>query len=257
MDTDTAQTSEFSMRSVDRVCDLLDALADHPEGVALVDIAGTTGLPRSSAFRYLSALESRHYAERATDGATYTLGAAFRRQFSVDVERLADVARPHLERLRDELGETTNLGWLDGTRIRHAVVCEAREMMRLAAQVGDRNYIHSTAMGKAIAAGLPDDRVRALIRAVGMPSVTDATITDIGAFLADLAHVRRVGYGIDDSENQLSGRCVAVRIDGVAVPAAVSVSAPEIRLAAEDVPKVAEKLRLVAERIADRMQQLR
>ena len=253
MAAETDAVASYPIRSVDRVCDILDTLANAPAGVTLTEVADATALPKSSAFRYLSALEARHYVERGHDAGTYRLGLAFRPQHTRGVARLAELARPALERLRDKLGETTNLGLLDGTSVVHSVVCESPHMMRLAARVGERGYVHATALGKAMAAALPEDRVRALIDVAGMPSFTKATITDLPTLLTELEQVRQQGYAVDERENQDEGRCVAVTIPGLGFAAAVSVSAPAARFDVDAVPTVARALRKVARDLSKQM----
>lgn len=253
MVAETEPAAAYPIRSVDRVCDILDTLANSPDGVTLTEVAETTGLPKSSAFRYLSALESRHYVARGHDAATYRLGLAFRPQHTRGIARLAELARPALERLRDKLDETTNLGLLDGTNVVHSVVCESPQMMRLAARVGERGYVHATALGKAMAAGLPEDRVRSLIAVAGMPSFTDTTITDVDDLIAELDQIRQQGYAIDEEENQAGGRCVAVVIPDLGFPAAVSVSAPAARFESDEVPTVARALQRVAKDLSRQM----
>lgn len=250
----TEEKAPYSIRSVDRVCDILDALANSRSGVKLTEIALIVALPKSSAFRYLSALEARHYVQRENDSITYRLGPAFRTQSIVGEARLAALAQQPLEQLRDKCGETTNLGILDGTLVMHRIVCESKQPMRLAARVGDREHVHSTALGKAMCAALPDAQVRSIISASGMPRVTSSTITNVDEFFAELARVRAQGYAIDNAENQPDGRCAAVAIPDLPFPAGVSVSAPARRFRLEDVPAVARQLRRIAVELAAKMQ---
>lgn len=244
----------YPIRAVDRVCDILDVLANGGGGASLSEVAEQTGLPKSSAFRYLAALEARHYVERETDGAAYRLGLAFRPQMTHGVDRLAELARPGLEKLRDRFEETVNLGILDGSQVVHVIVTESPHMMRLAARVGERGFLHCTALGKAMAAALPEDRVRAMLDTSGMPPFTDATLTDPEAYLRELARTREQGYGIDEAENQPAGRCVAVAIDGLGFPAGISVSAPAARLSLKKVPEVVASLQKLARKLARAMQ---
>lgn len=247
--SEPGEGAAYASRAVDRVCDILDALANTP-GVSLSEVAETTNLPKSSAFRYLAVLEARHYVERDVDQSLYRLGPAFRPQNDNYLVRLVEAARPELERLRDKTGETTNLGVLDGTYVIHQLVCESPHMMRLAARTGERGYLHSTALGKALAASLPPERVRSILAAAGMPGLTVRTITTEAAFEAELQRVAERGFGLDEAENQDDGRCVGVMIPGLPILAGVSVSAPATRLAVEDVPAVARDLQRTAARIS-------
>jgi IclR family transcriptional regulator, acetate operon repressor len=250
-----AEVGAYPIRSVDRVCDILDALANSGSGITLTEIATLVDLPKSSVFRYLSALEFRHYVQRAPDASTYRLGPAFRPEYSLGVSRLVAFAGPQLEQLRDKCGETTNLGILDGTAVVHRIVCESASPMRLAARVGDRENIHATALGKAMSAALPDAQVRSILNATGMPKLTPSTITNIDDFLAELEKVRNQGYAVDDAENQADGRCVAVAILDLPFSAGLSVSAPASRLAPTDVPAIAKQLRRIGQKLASQMRQ--
>jgi DNA-binding IclR family transcriptional regulator len=101
---------------------------------------------------------------------------------------------------------------------------------------GSQTYLHSTAMGKALLAEMPDDEVRALLGERPLPRLTVHTRISLQQLLADLAEVRRVGFAVSDEENRhgfysagaairdASGLAVAV-ISG-AVPAA-SLRAPQ------------------------------
>lgn len=242
----TAENSAYPLRAVDRVCDILDILANATDGASLSEVAESAGLPKSSTFRYLTALEARRYVERDPESGSYRLGVAFRPQNTRAIDQLTDLARPALEKLRDQLRETTNLGVLDGAFVVHTVVAESPHMMRLAARVGERGHVHATALGKVMCATLPEDRVHSILAAAGMPRFTDATIVDPDEYLRELEKVRSDGYALDDAENQPSGRCVAVAIDGLGFPAGVSVSAPADRLPLENVDKVVRQLRKLA-----------
>lgn len=238
----SSERGNYPLRAVDRVCDILDILANSSTGASLTTVAEDAGLPKSSVFRYLSALEARNYVERDEEGAVYRLGLAFRPQNTRAIEQLVHVGKPEIDRLRNQLQETVNIGVLDGASILHVAVSESPHMMRLAARVDERGSIHSTALGKAISSTLPDSLVRSMLATSGMPELTKATITDPEKFLSALGDVRRSGFGMDDEENQPAGRCVAVPIPNFGLPAGISVSAPLDRLPMEQVPAVVAEL---------------
>jgi IclR family acetate operon transcriptional repressor len=154
-----------------------------------------------------------------------------------------------MQRLRDRFGETVNLAVLDGNRIIYVEILESARTMRLAARVGDRVPVHSSALGKAICATLADDEIVEILRAEGMPKMTGNTITRIPDFLAAVERVRAEGHALDDREHEDDGRCVAVAIAGSGVPAAISVSAPAVRFAPADVGPVADALMAAAREI--------
>lgn len=241
----------YSIRAVQRVCDILDLLQRNPDGVSLMEIAEATSVPKSSAFRYLSTLESRRYIERSHDSETYKVGMAFLPLRSMQLGQLAERARPYLDALCMEFGETINLGLLDMNHITYIEIVESPKAVRLAAKPGDRGPIHATALGKAIAAHLPEDQVRAILKAEGMPSVTPSTITKLSAYLTELEGVRANGYALDNGEEDPDGRCVAVPILGSRLPAALSLSSPASRFPLDQVADVAKALADSAAKLAD------
>ncbi len=99
--TDVRQTL-YPLRAVDRVCDIIDLLAEHPSGITLSNLAATVGLPKSSAFRYLAALEARGYVIRSDDGTGYRLGSPVDGAQPIGpgrLERLVTFAKPLMARL--------------------------------------------------------------------------------------------------------------------------------------------------------------
>lgn len=234
-------SGRYSVRAVERVADILDTLQRAEGGVSLVTLAEVTALPKSSVFRYLATLEARGYVEKDPDSGDYTLGVALPSQ-QRHFELLSARARPVLERFRDRFGETVNFGVLDGDRVLYLEIVESHRAMRLAARRGDRDYVHSTALGRAIAANLPEEQVRRIVASAGMPALTTRTLTSADELIASLADVRANGYAIDDEENEEGARCVAIALPDARVPAGISVSAPAVRLSREDAARVAAAL---------------
>ncbi|WP_235022794.1 IclR family transcriptional regulator [Amycolatopsis alkalitolerans] len=245
-----SEERDYSVRAVERVCLILNLLQESVDGIGLNDVAQTTGLPKSSAFRYLWTLENHRYVERDQDTSLYRLGLGFVGMQSRHLEILRERARPTLENLRDEFGETANLGLLDGDHIIYIDIVESRRGVRLAATRGDREPVHCTALGKAIAAQLPEDRVRRLLNETGLERRTANTVTTVDDFFDELAKVKRLGYAVDDRENEEDGRCVAAPLLGTHLPAAISVSGPSSRFTLQEVKKVAKTLLDVAAGIA-------
>lgn len=241
----------YTVRAIDRACDILDLLIDQPDGMAIKDLADNTNVHRSTIFRYLRTLESRRYVEHDAETGVYRLGLALLPLYAHQADNLVQRTRPHLEWLRDQFDETANLGILDGSKVLHLDIVESRKAMRIASRLGDRDAIHSTALGQAIAASLPLERVTAILDKEGLPAFTDNTITDRSAFKARLQEVRDKGYAFEDGENEAEGRCVAVPLLEGRIHAAVSVAAPAARLPDDRLSSFVAALSDVAERIAN------
>ncbi len=117
----------------------------------------------------------------------YALGPRLIRLGESASRLLGTWARPYLARLVEETGETANMALLDGDEIVYVAQVPSKHSMRMFTEVGRRVLPHSTGVGKALLAGVPDDEVRALLARTGMPAATEKTITTPDGFLAALA----------------------------------------------------------------------
>jgi IclR family acetate operon transcriptional repressor len=117
-------------------------------------------------------------------------------------------------------------------------------------EVGRRTFPHSTAVGKAILAHRPDDEVLRLLKRTGMNRHTDHTITDPDQFLAALAETRARGYALDDGEQEVGVRCIAVVVPEAPQPMALSMSGPLPRMGDDVVRRAAPLLHKTAAAIS-------
>lgn len=239
----------YGIRAVDRVCDLLDTLAAADGPASLTTLAKASGLPKTSAFRYISSLVARNYVERIGDTNDFRLGAGVHSLQAPHLERLAQIARPHLEALRDEFGETANLGILVGREVAYVDIVESSHSVRLAARPLDRDELHCTALGKAILAGMSTEAAARLVGEQLRPRTERSIVTWV-ALRGDLELARTQGYAVDDEENEIGGRCVAVAVPIAAPRIAISISSVTPRLSMDDVPAVAARLRETASALA-------
>jgi IclR family acetate operon transcriptional repressor len=247
----STERPDYSVRAVNRVCDILDLLRLSTEGASQTKVATASGLPKSSALRYLATLEARKYIERDPHTGLYGPGSVFGVPVTVKLESMRRLAVPLMEKLRDELQETVNLGVLDGEHVRYLQIVESPRAVRLAARYHERDPLHSTALGKAIAISLSEAHVRSILEKAGMPAFTVHTIISVEEYFAELAKVRSRRYSLDDAENIMDGRCAAVPIDGLSIPAALSVSAPAERFSLEHVHEALPAMHRTATAIAD------
>ena len=243
----------YRIRSVERTLEILELLSSTDEPVTLHDVSSHTGLARSSAFRYLSTLEGRGYAVRTAEGVHYRLGPAFPSSTDRRVEALIDAFRSRLAALVAKCGETANLGILSGYRVRYLFIEESPRQVRLSARPGDRDFVHCTAIGKVIASALAGRELRRILEVEGLPQRTSRTITDVDQLMKELEEVRARGYAIDDRENEVDGRCVAVRVPSEDVRAAVSLSAPAARVSLKSLKDMAADLQAVVQGVSESM----
>ena len=237
------RTGANGVQSLGRAFDVLELMAAADGEIALSRLAEESGLPGPTIHRIVRTLVDRGYVLQKPS-RRYMLGP---RLIGLGTGARAAVeawATPQLQALAEETGETANLAMLDLDRVVYvAQVPSTRHTMRMFTEVGRRVYAHCTGVGKALLAGLAEDDVRRLLDAAGMPATTAHTITDVERLLEELATIRERGYAVDDGEQELGVRCVAV---AVTHSTAVSVSGPASRVTRKSVPALAEVLRAAA-----------
>ena len=222
--------------------EVIEALREL-DGAGVSELASHMGLPKSTVHDHLRTLEATEFL--VNDGSQYRLGARFLELggHARKGMRLYRVGQPEVEKLAQQTGEHANLmieehGW--GIFLYKAT---GEHAVRLDTHVGMRVYLQTTALGKAIMAHLPRERVDAVLDRHGLPKVTDETVTDREQLYDELEAVRRRGYATDDGERIEGMRCIGAPVldpDGD-VLGAVSVSGPTSRLDGEsfehEIPK--------------------
>ncbi|ONK10582.1 IclR family transcriptional regulator [Streptomyces sp. MP131-18] len=233
------------VQSLERAFALLEHMADAGGETGLSELATSSGLPLPTIHRLMRTLVACGYV-RQQPNRRYALGPRLIRLGESAARPLATWARPHLARLVEATGETANMALLDGDDVVYVAQVPSRHSMRMFTEVGRRVLPHSTGVGKALLAGLPDADVRALLRRTGMPAATERTITTPDAFLDALRAVRENGYAVDDSEQEIGVRCIAVLVPESPTAAAISVSGPAGRVTDQATEKMVPLLREVA-----------
>jgi IclR family acetate operon transcriptional repressor len=192
--------------ATDKTVEVLDALSEHTR---LGDIAAATGLPKATVHRILQTMVERGFA-RSTGTGDYFSGPRLL-TMAGRVLRHLDLpgqVRPHLEELQRRTSRTVHLALRSGDEAVYAVKIEAAKPYQLTSRVGMSLHLHSTSIGKAMLAAMPDEEVVALARRTGLPPRTPRTITDIDRLVGELARTRDRGWAEDHEENEL-GVCAA------------------------------------------------
>jgi len=245
----SAQSSSGSVQSVDRALDLLELLAASDGEVGLSVLADQAGLVLPTAHRLMRTLINRGYARQATS-RRYVLGPGLVHLGERAGRAIGLWMRPRLAELVDSIGETANVAMLDGDRVVYIAQVPSRHSMRMFTEVGRRVHPHSTGVGKALLAKLPDDRLRSLVQQAGMPAQTSRTCTDVDSLARELEQIRERGYAVDHGEQEIGVSCVAVAVPDPATMLAVSISGPDARVGPERIAAIVPLLRRVADRLA-------
>jgi IclR family acetate operon transcriptional repressor len=237
------------VQSVERTFELLELMADAGGEVALSQLAESSALPLPTIHRIMRTLVAGGYV-RQQPSRRYALGPRLIRLGETAGRALGSGARPYLASLTEAVGETSNMAVLDGDQVVYVAQVPSPHSMRMFTEVGRRVDAHCTAVGKAVLAELPEDTAISMLSRAGMRSQTEHTITDPQVFRAELTTIRANGYAVDDGEQEIGVRCIAVTVPNAPARAAISISGPEARMARLPLDEVIPLLRSAAAGLA-------
>lgn len=239
---DRAHASRPSIvQSVDRTIDVLEALAGAGGIARSKEIAQSVDLPVPTVHRLLATLNARGYVLQLPD-RRYALGSRLVRLGDTAAQQSGARVQPALDRLVAELEETVNLAFLTQDTMTYVAQASSHRSMRMFTEVGRRVALHTSGVGKAVLTTMPDARVRDVLGHLGSRTRE--------AVLHEIELSRRRGFAIDDEEQEVGVRCLAVAVPGGPAPAALSVSGPSSRLEPGVYAQVAMHLRASAEELA-------
>jgi DNA-binding IclR family transcriptional regulator len=241
---------------VAKALQVLVAICSEREAVGLNDLVAITGLPKTTVFRYVSTLRSEGLIETTGNGERYraSLGLWLLGQTAGVYENLRSTCLPVMLSLQRQFNETVNLGALRGRQVVYLEIVESERSLRMQAQVGAQDPLHSTALGKALLAHMPESKWSAYL-GNRMQRFTENTITDRGQLMKQLREIKESGIAFDRGENEEGALCLAVPLFAEAkVPiAALSISAPASRLQGTIADSVAAALKASATAIGERL----
>ncbi|MFG1400218.1 MULTISPECIES: IclR family transcriptional regulator [Roseixanthobacter] len=211
---------------------VLQAVADRPGEMTVGRLCQITELPRPTVHRIAAALVTEGMLSEGDDGrlclGPRLLTLAFQ---SWDGSLLRQAAQEHLVRLRDSLDETVHLAVHDRGEMVYIDKLESRRTVRMASRIGTRVSLHSTSVGKAWLATLPDEEVGLLLDRAALIARTPHSIIAVDRLRDDIGATRARGYSLDLQENELDICCYGMSLHGRGGQAlgCISVSLPRYR----------------------------
>lgn len=237
-DAAAARRGPRRVQAVDHAIDVLEAMAQAGGALGLTEVARQTGLSKATVHHLLGTLEARRLVMRDPQTAAYRLGWELYELGSV-VARSADVsraARPYLDTLAVQTGESVLLGILDGDSVLYLDRGDAPSGFQMVASAGRRSPLHATASGKLLLAFAGEEAVGAYLQHP-LDAFTPDTVTDPAVLREQLAAIREDGYATCWQEREL-GLCsvaVPVRDHTSATVASLTLVGPAGRLTPESV----------------------
>ena len=227
-----------SVPALERGLLILEFLAQSRRGVTLSQLTRKLQLPRSTGHALLLTYQRTGYVQRCEKTGRYCLG--FRLQALANLAlcgtSLRTQAAPYLRQLMVDTGLAVHLAVMEDGEAILIDRIEAPGTPHLATWVGKRMGLHCTALGKALISELQPEVLDELIRKQGLMRHNENTIASRRALRLACENVQRLGYAIDDEEEEISVRCIGalVRNSSGEVVAAISISGTKAQL--ENIP---------------------
>lgn len=238
-------------QTVDRALSILPLLAEGPADLGMV--AERLGVHKSTALRLLRTLDEHGLVYRQSD-QRYRLGARLFALAQQAVENLdvREIAHPHLLALNEQCGHTVHLAVYEEQEVLYIDKVESRYPVRMYSRIGKPVAITVAAVAKLLLADLPELERRTIAEKLDYPTYTARSTPNAGAFLKELATVREQGWATDLGGHEESINCIGAPIRGAEgrVVAAMSVSAPNVVVTAEELLTLLPLLRRTADAIS-------
>lgn len=214
--------------TVAKALDVLDRVAAYGRPVRFSELLPESPFPKATLYRLVQTLTRQGMLAHDPDRGTYAPGVRLVRLAHAAWRQssLAPIARPHVDALARDVGETVHLAQLDHAQVLYVDKRSAREPVEMYSQAGKVGPAYCTGVGKAMLAFLPESELARAVSQQSFHRFTPATLTDEGALRQELRAVRARGFAFDREEHEPGIICVALPILSVggAVLGAVSVT---------------------------------
>lgn len=218
----------------------------RPE-MQLSEVAAATNLSPAVARRCLNTLVALGYV--AQHGRKFllrpeVLSFGWSYMSSMNLE---SVALPHLQKVRDETGDSSSMAVLSGHDILYIAHVSTERHIRLSANVGTRFPVHATSLGKVLLGFQDDSTIDAYLASAELHRFTEHTVSSPAALKKRLQKVRKDGYDVAEDELDFGIISISVPVFDASrkIACAINCSTSTSRVSVKDL--VATRLPLLRE----------
>jgi len=250
---------KYPVQTLEKALDIIDLLSKTGarNSLGISDISRKLGLGKSTVHRILDTLVAAKYIERCPRTHGYRLGWRLfeignkvplqHDLYSFDYEILQDLC--------DEFSEAVNFGVRDEKDVVIVSKVDPETRLKVNRQIGTREPLHATSIGKVLISELPDEELNKLLGSTPLEAFTPGTITTLDDLKVEIEKVRVQGFAIDNEELFQGLVCIAMPIRDYdnKIVAALSVSGPSFRMNFNKLTNIKIKLQQVSRELSDYM----
>jgi DNA-binding IclR family transcriptional regulator len=223
-----------NINSVVKALNVMECFSREVKELKLTEIANRLEMPKSTTSNLIYTLMDMGYLEQNSENGKFRLGAKLfmlGKIFEYHFD-LIQMARPHLERLRDAFNEAVHLSIPYETEGICVDKIEGNNSMGMNSQVGKKLPLHCTASGKLFLSGMPNDKLEKTLESIDLFKRTTHTITDVKLLRSAIEEIREKGYSLAVEEGEVGLTSMAAPIynyNGEMI-ASISIAGPTVRL---------------------------
>lgn len=239
--------------AVERAFAILEFLDSTQRKWNISEISRRLKLPKSTTHILILTLEHLGYIQRDPASRSFSLClklSGLGRSVLKNMP-LPTIALPFMKTLAQSLRLTTHLAMLDKGQAIYVQKVDGPGFIRFDTYIGKRTNLHCTAVGKVLLAHSPAKMQEEYLNKTTFIRHTKRTIISSSQLKKELLNIRRQGWAMDDQEEELDVRCLAMPVYGEdnSVVAALGVSGTVGQVPEEIIPKLINELQVCAARI--------
>ena len=200
--------------TVGKALDVLDMVAGAGRPVRFTELLADAPYPKATLYRLIQTLTNQGMLTYDADRQTYALGVRLVRlaHAAWATSSLAPIARPYLDELAAETGETIHLAQMDNGQVLYVDKRNAAKPVEMFAQAGKVGPAYCTGVGKAMLAFLSPEALERALQRQSFHRFTAQTLASAEALKAELEAIRSRGHAFDREEHEPGIICCAVPI---------------------------------------------
>ena len=248
------ETEPKGSGTVGKALAVLDQVASFERPVSFTELMQGSAFPKATTYQILQNLITEGMLSYDSERQTYSLGVRLVRlaHAAWTQSSLAPVARPHLNALSEEVGETIHLAQLDNAHVLYVDKINAERPIEMFSEAGKVGPAYCTGVGKAMLAFLPDKELQKILPQQSYHRFTENTCGSKYELCVELEKINQRGYAFDREEHEPHIICVAAPIltKNNRVLGAISVTSTTARTSIEQLEDLVPEMRKVTQEIA-------
>jgi DNA-binding IclR family transcriptional regulator len=200
--------------AVDYALGIIEFFASKNEEIGISDISNALNINKNAVSRVLEALLEKNWIYMSD--STQKKYSLTLRPFSLiaghaNNNNIIKIAKPYIEQLNKELGDSVYLGVKNGRNVLYLIHCDSTKEVRINGCAGGEYPLNCSAPGKILLSYSDTDEIKNYFN-TPVDKRTENTITDFDSFMIEANRIKKSDYAIDNEEFANGIICIAVPV---------------------------------------------